>query len=131
MKKRNIFIIVAVCLILGAFALYKYIYQGHRDIATEEVSFSVPVETISREFAADQNLANNKYADKTISVAGTVTSLDTAANTIIINEKMSVIFTEPTVSNLKQSQQIEVKGRFVGYDDLLEELKMDKASIIK
>jgi hypothetical protein len=32
---------------------------------------------------------------------------------------------------IKAGDAIKIKGRFVGYDDLLEELKMDQVSILK
>ncbi len=131
MKKNNIFVILLICVLIAAFAVYNYLYKDHRDIASEDASFSVPVERIMKEFNADQALANAKYADKTIAVTGTVTDRDPLANTVIINEKLSVTFADSVVKSLTERQQIEVKGRFVGYDDLLGELKMDKASIIK
>ena len=37
---------------------------------------------------------------------------------------------EKIVVNLSIGQVIKVKGRFVGYDDLLEELKMDQSQLI-
>jgi len=129
MKKKITFIIL-ILLVIGAFAVYKYLYKEHRDISTEEIAFAVPVETIYKEYQANDSLAAIKYADKTISVAGSVTSIDLPANTIIINERMSVTFHDSVDKMLQTGQQVKVKGRFVGYDDLLEELKMDHASII-
>jgi hypothetical protein len=36
-----------------------------------------------------------------------------------------------SLSGLKVGQEIEIKGRMIGYDDLLEEIKLDKTVIIK
>jgi hypothetical protein len=33
--------------------------------------------------------------------------------------------------NLSEGQKIKIKGRIIGYDDLLGELKLDKAIILK
>jgi hypothetical protein len=35
------------------------------------------------------------------------------------------------VLNLQSNQTVKIKGRFVGYDDLMEELKMDQCQLIE
>jgi hypothetical protein len=48
----------------------------------------------------------------------------------MIDDKMNVIFTDSIPKNISENQTINVKGRFIGYDDILEEFKMDQVSII-
>jgi len=129
MKKKIIFafaIITAGC----AFAAYKFLYREHRDISTENATFSISVKTLEQEFLANDSLANAKYADKTIEVNGKITNTDAASNSITIDEKLEAVLSVKD-KNLQLQQQVHIKGRFVGYDDLLGELKMDQVSLLK
>lgn len=129
MKKKIIFLFVIVA-VGCAFAAYKFLYREHRDISTENATFSTSVKTLEQEFLANDSLANAKYADKTIEVNGKITNIDAASNSVTIDEKLeAVLFVKD--NTLQLQQQVHVKGRFVGYDDLLGELKMDQVSLLK
>lgn len=56
--------------------------------------------------------------------------MDLVNNAIVLEEKLSLTISEKKVKNLKLEQTIKVKERFVGFDDLLEELKMDQCELI-
>jgi nucleoside-diphosphate-sugar epimerase len=70
----------------------------------------------------------NIGSDKAISISGKVTavsdSIVTIDQTIICNFKS-------TDSSINKEQTISVKGRLVGFDDLLGELKLDQCSVNK
>lgn len=125
MKKR-ILIFVAVVIAAGA-GLYFYAYKGHRDIAAEEADFQTTVAVLAKEFSENDSLANSKYADKTIQIYGKITSMDVPSHTIIIDEKLSATFSDSILPEANLQDEIKIKGRFVGYDDLLEEFKVDQA----
>ena len=103
-------------------------YGGSRNIATEEAEFIIPSKVITAEFTADIANATLKYSDKTIAVSGKVTavsdSIVTIDNTIICN------FNIPDES-IKTDQSVSIKGRLLGFDDLMGELKLDQCSINK
>ncbi len=126
MKKIIISVVILVAI---GFAGYKYVYREHRDISAEDAEFTLTAAKLQGEFTTNDSLANSKYADKTIEVAGKITSIDAAANTIVIDGKLSATLKDK-VSGLQQNSPVKVKGRFVGYDDLLEEFKMDQTTII-
>ena len=128
MRKKGLVIVLAV-IAVGIFVGYKYIYKDHRDIATEEAEFTMAVADIQKEFTANDSLANAKYADKTIVISGKVTAVDAASNTVTVDEKLSATMKDKA-PEIKPQQQVKIKGRFVGYDDLLEELKMDQVTLI-
>jgi len=129
MKKK--FLFVGLALLVLVFIAYKILYKKHRDISNEEASFTISVKTLQTEFASNDSLANAKYADKTISIAGMITAIDTEANSLIIDEKLSAILKDKISKDIQLNKQIKVKGRFVGYDNLVEELKMDQVSILE
>lgn len=129
--KKNKWIILLVVLVLVAFFGYNYVYKSHRDISTEEASFSIQVATLANDFKVDENKANEKYLDKTIDINGTVTSFDKESNLLVIDEVLSATLLEKPQKEIVKAQNITIKGRFIGYDELLEEFKMDQVTIIK
>lgn len=116
-----------VAIILGLFLGYKYLYHEHRDIATETVAFSVSVNQLLKEFTEDETKANSKYLDKSIVITGKVTSVDNANKTIVLDEKVFAILSKS--SDVKLNTEVSVQGRLIGYDSLLEEIKLDQALI--
>lgn len=129
MKKK--LIVVFITLVVLLFIVYKFVYKEHRDISSEDASFTLTSSQLKQEFALSGSLANSKYADKTIQVEGKVTAVDRTNNSIMVDGNLSAVLKEPVTSEIRINKEIKLKGRFVGYDDLLEELKMDQVSIIK
>ena len=125
--KKKIIITLGILLVL-AFVGYKYVYKSHRDIATETVSYSVAVQDVHEAFLKNDSLANAKYLDKTIVIYGKITDIDLSNKIITVDEKLLATFNKKLPSNLKLQQNIKIKGRLIGFDDLLEELKMDQCS---
>ena len=127
-KVKLIGVLFVIALIIG-FSVFNYVFHGGaRDLATEDTAFSVTSKTITDEFAENVAAATKKYSDKAIAITGIVTavsdSIVTIDNTIICN------FNTPD-TNIKNDQAITVKGRLVGFDDLMGELKLDQCSINK
>jgi autonomous glycyl radical cofactor GrcA len=124
-------IVVALLIFLVAsIGGYLYVYQGHRDISNEKESFSVNVDTLYTEFMSDEFQANEKYLDKTISVSGRITKIDYKNKSIVINEKLFALFDNDLPASIKPQLEVEVKGRLLGYDSLLEEIKLDQCVIV-
>jgi hypothetical protein len=126
-KVKIVGILLLAILLIGISINYVF-HGGARDLATEEAEFTISSKDIIDEFSLDVAKANLKYSDKAISISGKVTavsdSIVTIDNTIICNFKIPD-------SNIKNDQFINVKGRLVGFDDLMGELKLDQCSINK
>lgn len=127
-KVKIIGVLFVIALIIG-FSVFNYVFHGGaRDLATEDTAFTVTSKDIIAEFAANVPGATKKYSDKAIAVSGIVTavtdSIVTIDNTIICN------FKSPDTT-IKNEQTITIKGRLVGFDDLMGELKLDQCSINK
>lgn len=128
MKKKMLIFVVFV--IFGGFLLYNYIYKEHRNIANETESFVVTVVDLKEDYSKNDSLANAKYLDKTIVIYGKITSMDLSNKMLMIDTSLAAVIKDNNVE-LKQNDSIKLKGRFIGYDDLLEEFKMDECSIIE
>lgn len=125
MKKKIGIAILAVCLF--GFLSYNYVmHGGERDLSSEETAFTVNVSSIKSEFSKNINLANKKYLEKPIAVSGFITAINGTQLTI----DNFIICTLKKPKSTKIGQEIIVKGRVVGYDDLMEELKLDQCFII-
>lgn len=130
MKKKLLFI--GLVLLVGmSVGLYFYMYKDHRDVSTEEAKYSLTVAVLQSQFVNDLAGANAKYLDKAIEVSGIITSIDSAGHSVVLDEKLSAVLKDSTLAGVALQKSVSIKGRFLGYDDLLEELKIDEASLSK
>ena len=123
--KKKITIALGILIVL-VFISFKYLYKSHRDIAKETASYSVTVQNVHEAFMKNDSLANAKYLDKTIVIYGEITDIDLSNKIITVDEKLLATFNKNLPNDIKLQQNIKIKGRLIGYDDLLEELKMDQ-----
>lgn len=130
-NRKKILWVLVLCTVVVGSILYFYVYKEHRDIGREEASVSISVDELHKQFQTNDSLANATYADQTILVSGLVTSFDSADNSLVLNEKLFLTFQVKEVLPLQPKQSVKVKGRFVGYDDLMDELKMDRSVFAK
>lgn len=127
MNKKTI--IIFILLISGLIVVYLYVFKDHRNIAAEEVSYSMEAVNLFSEFQIDEVNANSRYLDKTIEVKGAVSSIDSETNSIVMDGKLFATFKDKIPESFHPNSKIKIKGRFIGYDALLEELKMDQCVI--
>ena len=123
MRKWIALLIIVIVTFLG----YHYIYQDHRDIESETAAFTFTAEDITNEFEINPSDAESKYLNKTIIISGIITELN--SNQITVNDKVFCQLNKAT-NILKTHQEVTLKGRFIGYDNLLEEIKLDQCYII-
>lgn len=129
MKKK-----IGLAVIFLAFVgtlLYLYAYKDHRNIATEKSDFEITVLKLRTEFLENDSIANNKYQDKTIEVVGEITSVDRETKGIVLDQKLYGTFNEALPDDLVVGKLVKIKGRFIGFDDLLEEFKLDQITLVK
>lgn len=129
MKIKTI-LILFVLLIVAAIGIYFYTYKEHRNIASEKESYTIAATEIFLEYQANETNANGKYLDKTIEVTGNLSSVDVETKSIVINDKLFATFKEELPKTLQLNAEIKIKGRLIGYDALLEELKMDQCVLL-
>ncbi|MFA9193988.1 hypothetical protein AAGV33_06175 [Flavobacterium sp. FBOR7N2.3] len=118
-------------LLLIAFAIYRYTYQEHRDISSEKTSFAITIPALEKEFTANDSLAFAKYQDQTIELTAKITAIDFENKAVILENKVFATFNDSLPKDLISGKKTTIKGRFLGYDELLEEFKMDQSSIIR
>lgn len=127
MKK---FILTTIFLCLSGFLVYQYIFREKTDIINTETNFSINLGILDKDFLDNQESFNKKYLDKTIELTGTISEIDGASNAILIDNKVFATFNNKNEIGFKLNQKVLIKGRFIGYDDLLEYFKFDQVYII-
>lgn len=123
-KKFKIIIFSIVAIIIVTFAGYYYVmHGGARNLSNEETAFTISSKKITDQFAANVDASNKKYLDKAIAINGIVTNVNGKEvildNSIICNLK-------EVDATIQKNQKVTLKGRVVGYDDLMGEIKLDQ-----
>ena len=103
-------------------------YKDHRDISTEKADFTFSSKDLVNEYQIDLDDAIIKFLDKTIEVNGKVT--DVERNNFTLDNVIICYADSLTLDNLNITDEIKVKGRSIGYDELLEYIKLDQVTII-
>ncbi|QBN18322.1 OB-fold protein [Flavobacterium nackdongense] len=128
MNKKIIVTSCLVVVLLLCFFSYKYVMTGGgRDLKTEKSEFDVTAVAIFAEFSADSEMASKKYLNKAIEISGKVSSVK--GDVITLDNKVSCQLL--VIEKVETDSRLKIKGRVTGYDDLLEELKLDQCSIVK
>jgi hypothetical protein len=135
MSKRIkiILIIIGVLLVGGYFTMpivkdYLVNNMGKRDLQSEEPAFTLKSKDFVAEFTAKETEANKKYLEKPVVISGTISSVN--GKEVILDEVVVCGFTVADAS-LIEGQSVLIKGRVVGYDDLMGSVNMDQCSINK
>lgn len=128
MKKTSWALLIVLVLVATGIMGYRYVMNGGaRDLSQEKPEFTVTSKAISEEFIANTTQANIKYLEKAVAISGTVTQ--TEGTVIILDHDIVCVMKSPDPS-IKINQKITLKGRLVGYDDLLGEIKLDQCNPI-
>jgi len=120
-------IILVLIIIVGVIIAYNYIYQDHRDIESEKSEFSLTSTELSNEFSTTQSESEKKYLNKTIEVIGTISELN--QDNMTLNNTIVCLFNNLPQQSLAIDLNVKIKGRFIGYDDLLEQIKLDQCTV--
>ncbi|MEC3908370.1 hypothetical protein VOI54_15170 [Tamlana sp. 2201CG12-4] len=126
-NKNKLWLIILITLILLTIVGIMYIYQEHRDIKTESPVFVLTSGVLIQQFSSNTSESEKKYLDKVIEVSGIISHID--GNSLTLNDKLFCLLQNP-VPNIIINTSTKVKGRCIGYDDLLQEVKLDQCIII-
>lgn len=122
-KSKLILVLIAIGIAIS-FIAYKYAMRAPEKIESKLISFDGTASDFMKK--VQENAKN--WQDKVVILKGNITSKDnkgiTLENQIYCQFREDVNF-----SMLKKNTQIILKGRVIGYDDLLEELKLDQCII--
>jgi hypothetical protein len=124
MKKRKIFLLVIVVLVVGTYVGYKYLYKEHRDIQSEAPSLTLEATALFDLFQSEQT---ESALNKTLVVTGFITEIESTS--VTLEGGVRCIF-EVLPEDLALAQEIAIKGRCLGYNDLFDIVELDQCQII-
>lgn len=125
LKKNKKWLLPSITLlILGIFLAYSYVYKPHQNTEDLKVDFKGEASTILSSIKGDSTL----WLNKVVELSGKVTSKDSKG--ITLNNSIYCQFREDTkTSEINIDDTITIKGQIIGYDDLLDELKINQCII--
>lgn len=129
MSKSKIVLIAFFVGLISAFLILNYIYKDHRDISSEEAAFTVEASEMIKEFTTAPEESSNKYLDKTVLIKGTISEIEEDA--FVLESVIYCYADSLTLSTLQTADEVEAKGRFIGFDELLETIKIDQVTTNK
>ena len=130
MKKKYV-VLITICLvvILSAIVGYEFTFNAaHRDISNEAITTTISAGELQSSFIENETLATSKYLDKVIATSGIINHINGADITLSQHVRVTLQTTEST--ELQIGDFITVKGRCIGFDELLEMVKIDQAILI-
>lgn len=131
-RKRIKYIVIglASAIIISGFLVYdKVLNAKHREIFEEPTEFTLSADELQFYFADNQETATKKYMNRVIETHGSVTEIGT--NTLVLEDRVQVYFLNDLKQNTTVGDDVNIKGRCVGFDELLLLVKIDQATTIK
>lgn len=125
--RKIIFISLGVILLI-AIGAYFYLSRGPRNIESEKAVHSLSSKDLVAEFQTNPTQANEKYLNQTIEVIGSLT--EQSDSTLTLDSGVFCFFSDPIDVEF-DSNEVTVKCRCIGYDELFGEVKLDQCSLIK
>ncbi|WP_036383650.1 hypothetical protein [Muricauda sp. MAR_2010_75] len=125
-NKRTILMAIGLVLGIVIVVVYKTLFPEPRNIATQRVDFTLSAKALVNEMSSEENA--KKYGDKVVQTFGRIIAIDGSTITLGDGVVVNLMDSNP---ELEKGDSITVKGRCIGYDDLLGEVKLDQATIIQ
>ena len=127
MNRRLLIGFISVLIILVSVYLY-IMYGGKRNLANEKSIYTITTQDLSKEYIANIDASNTKYLEKAVAVTGKVVVIN--GNQVQLENAVVCNF-NTLEKTIKVDDLVTIKGRIVGYDDLMEEIKLDQCFIDK
>ncbi|MDC8005875.1 hypothetical protein POV27_17610 [Aureisphaera galaxeae] len=128
-KKTKVLIFISLAAVITAFAVYQYTFNSsHRDIASEAAFTSITAQSMHQEFSSDEASASQNYLDQVIAITGVVS--EKTKESLTLDNLVYVVMSQPLPKEIEVGTEWSIKGRCIGYDGLLEMVKIDQATTI-
>ena len=129
-KYKYLFISLPLILLIFIFALYN---KPHKTYTDEISAYSLSAGELFADYNNNYKKSNDKYLGSVLSISGVVTKC--TENLIILDNRIVCSFNEKdsslASSDIALGENLIIKGHCIGYDDLLEEVRVDHCIIIK
>lgn len=117
--------------ILLLIVVYAVWNKPHKNYSNTKPNITISSSNFINEFKANSTLATEKYLNKIILVTGNTT--DKLTKSVVIDNGIVCTLDSSSIKALELIQinnNVSIKGRFVGFDDLFEEIRLDHCFIM-
>ncbi|CAM1361021.1 conserved hypothetical protein [Tenacibaculum litopenaei] len=122
-KNKKWFLIGLLAITLNSFGIYQYLFQAPKTTEQRSVAYR----GTTNDFLTKLQKEPTSWNGKTVVLTGVVTEL--LADGVLVD---AVAFCQMTEKNsLSKAQKINIKGQVIGYDELLNELKLHQCILEK
>jgi|TARA_B100000949_G_C14273841_1_gene448657 hypothetical protein len=134
MKKRltywTIVRLLVPVIMIGSLMLLFLFFKPHPEWTLMEPSFELRAVVLLSEYRSDITKANSKYLNKVLSIEGKLTSTEPSLMIIDHGVTCTLDSTQMIDQYPALGTRVIIKGRCVGYDELLEEVRIDHVSVL-
>lgn len=123
--RRILLAIVLVGIVVGSWAIWYVFYKPHRDVGSEKPAYEMKAADLSAAFKNNAD-AMATYIDKAILLEGAISHIEgnhISFDNIICNIDSVEV---SKMQGMQVGQQVKVQGRLTTYNDLMEEIMLDK-----
>lgn len=130
MKKKLILAIVGLIIGVAALgAILNFTFNPKpRIIANEKAAFFIPADQLQDFFANNEDTATQKYMDQVLKVSGVITEIE--GKSVVLDHRVLINLLTDTAAGFHKGEELIIKGRCVGFDELLVQVRIDKAEIL-
>jgi hypothetical protein len=122
--KRNKTIVIVLILGIGLWTSYQYVFA--KQLTMDKISAEYQGEAVDFKRLIQTDFT--QWHNKVIQITGTITGIQEEG--ILLNQDIYCQFNDKLISAAKNAA-ITVKGRVIGFDELLEEIKLSQCIIIQ
>ncbi len=117
--------------IIGLIIIYVIYNKPHKDFNKSPIETTIESIDLISFYQDNPDDSNTRFLDKIILVIGTITDIE--KNIIVLDNSIVCKLDPSQIINdqININTEVSVKGRCIGYDDLLEEVRIDHCFIIK
>lgn len=127
-KKCIWFIGIILLIICGAYLYNGVLYKEARNIAEEKPAFQLSSLQLLSNYKANMSVSDSSYLNKTLEISGKVTQISDSLLTL--DSGISCSFAKNLAPDI-HGKEITLKGRCIGFDELMEEVKLDQCILIQ
>lgn len=122
LKKSKWFLIILFIVSIAFISIYKFAYKPHKNIEELTVNYKGSSKIFYSKMIKNPTI----WLNKIVELSGKITALDTLG--LVLNENIFCQF-KKSIHTLEINQNVTIKGQIIGYDDLLDELKINQCII--
>ena len=120
--------LIFIVLLIIVYAVWN---KPHKNYSNTKPNITIDSSNFINEFKTNSTLATEKYLNQIILVNGNVT--DRLTKSVVLNNGIVCTLDSSSLKALEPIQinnDVSIKGRFVGFDDLFEEIRLDHCFIM-